>query len=385
MMPAVTESGVTEMENKRKIAIIGASLFQDPLILKAQEMGIETHVFAWKTGDIGESLADYFYPISTREKDRILQKCREIGVEGIISIGSDLAMDTVNYVADRMGLTGNSLEATRISMNKHCMREAFEKNGDPSPKSIMVDMGTDLSTLPELEYPVIVKPTDRSGSRGVNKLESPEGLAEAIAAATDVSFEDRALIEEFVEGDEYSVEYISYQGKHYMLAVTKKFTTGAPHFIETGHIQPADISDELRERIRQVADHALDTLMLENGAAHVELKVDDKGVIKLIEIGGRMGGDFIGSDLVQLSTGYDFVGNVVRIAMGDGIDEPEVRNVRTVGIRFITGKDDLKDYSEMKKKAPGCIIKDKVDRRILLKADPTNIYDRCGYYIYEVR
>ena len=370
---------------KRKIAIIGASLFQDPLILKAQEMGLETHVFAWKTGDIGESLADYFYPISTREKDRILQRCREVGVGGIISIGSDLAMDTVNYVADKMGLVGNSLEATRISMNKHCMREAFEKNGDPSPKSIMVDMDTDLSKLPELTYPIIVKPTDRSGSRGVNKLESPEGLAEAIAVATDVSFEDKALVEEFAEGDEYSVEYISYRGKHYLLAVTKKFTTGAPHFIETGHIQPADISDELKEKIRKAADHALDTLMLENGAAHVELKVDKNENIKFIEIGGRMGGDFIGSDLVQLSTGYDFVGNVVRIAMGDGIDEPEIKKVRTVGIRFITGKDDLRDYSEMKKKNPGCIIKDKVDRRILLKADPTNIYDRCGYYIYEVR
>jgi biotin carboxylase len=170
-----------------------------------------------------------------------------------------------------------------------------------------------------------------------------------------------------------------------MLAVTKKFTTGAPHFIETGHIQPADISDELKEKIRQVADHALDTLMLENGAAHVELKVNENGDIKLIEIGGRMGGDFIGSDLVQLSTGYDFVGNVVKIAMGDGIDEPEIRQVRTVGIRFITVKEDLKEYSEMKKKSPGCIIKDKVDRRIVLKADPTNIYERCGYYIYEVR
>ena len=373
------------MEKKRKIAIIGASLFQDPLILKAQEMGIETHVFAWKTGDIGESLADYFYPISTREKDRILQRCREVGVEGIISIGSDLAMDTVNYVADKMGLVGNSLEATRISMNKHAMREAFEKNGDPSPKSIMVDMDTDLSKLPELTYPVIVKPTDRSGSRGVNKLESPEGLAEAIAVATDVSFEDKALVEEFAEGDEYSVEYISYQGRHYLLAVTKKFTTGAPHFIETGHIQPADISDELKEKIRKYADHALDTLMLENGAAHVELKIDENENIKFIEIGGRMGGDFIGSDLVELSTGYDFVGNVIRIAMGDGIEEPEIKKVRTVGIRFITVKDDLREYSEMKKKAPGCIIKDKVDRRIVLKADPTNIYERCGYYIYEVR
>ncbi len=370
--------------SSRKIAIIGASLFQDALILKADEMGIETHVFAWKTGDVGESLADYFYPISTREKDIILERCREIGVQGIISIGSDLAMDAVNYVADKMGLTGNSLEATRISMNKHCMRQAFEQNGDPSPKSILVDMDTDLSQLPELEYPVIVKPTDRSGSRGVNKLEDPSGLPRAIAAAVQESFEKKALVEEFAQGDEYSVEYISYKGKHYMLAVTQKFTTGAPHFIETGHIQPAPISDGLREKIRQVADHALDTLQLENGAAHVELKIDSQERIKLIEIGGRMGGDFIGSDLVRLSTGYDFVGAVVKIAMGEAIEEPVVQHLRTVGIGFITQKKDLDQYSEIRRKHPDCIIKDKVDRRINLKDDPTNIYERCGYYIYEV-
>ena len=378
--------GGSEMEAKRKIAIIGASLFQEALILKASEMGIETHVFAWKTGDIGESLADYFYPISTREKDKILARCREIGIDGIISIGSDLAMDAVNYIADKMGLVGNSLEATRISMNKHWMREAFAANGDPSPKSILVDMDTDVCELPPLEYPIIVKPTDRSGSRGVNKLESPEGLARAIAAAVQESFEKKALVEEFATGDEYSVEYISYHGRHYMLTVTQKFTTGAPHFIETGHIQPAPISDELKEKIRKVADHALDTLKLENGAAHVELKVDAKGNIKLIEIGGRMGGDFIGSDLVQLSTGYDFVGAVVSIAMGDAIEEPPVvRDVRKVGVGFITQKADLEQYSKIKRKHPDSIIKDKVDRRIILKDDPTNIYERCGYYIYEVR
>jgi len=370
--------------SNRKIAIIGASLFQDALILKADEMGIETHVFAWKTGDVGESLADYFYPISTREKEVILAKCREIGIDGIISIGSDLAMDAVNYVADRMGLVGNSLEATKISMNKHFMREAFEANGDPSPKSILVDMSTDLSTLPEMDYPLIVKPTDRSGSRGINKIEDPALLPHAIAAAVQESFEKKALVEEFATGEEFSVEYISYKGRHTMLAVTKKFTTGAPHFIETGHIQPAPISEELREKIRQVSDHALDTLKLENGAAHVELKVDDKGRIKLIEIGGRMGGDFIGSDLVQLSTGYDFVGAVVRVAMGEELEEPVVKHVRTVGVGFITDRQDLERYSEIRRKHPGCIIKDKVDRRILLKDDPTNIYDRCGYYIYEV-
>ena len=101
--------------SKKKLAIIGAALFQEPAILKAKAMGLETHVFAWEAGDPGEKMADFFYPISIREKEEILEKCREIGIDGIISIASDLAMVTVNYVAENMGLTGNSTRRQRRS------------------------------------------------------------------------------------------------------------------------------------------------------------------------------------------------------------------------------------------------------------------------------
>ena len=103
----------------KKLAIIGASYLQNPLIVKAKEMGLETHVFAWKSGDIGEKTADYFYPISIVEKKKILDKCLEIGIDGICSIASDLASITVNYVAMEMGLVGNSLVCTEKSTNKH--------------------------------------------------------------------------------------------------------------------------------------------------------------------------------------------------------------------------------------------------------------------------
>ena len=122
----------------KKLAIIGASYLQEPLIEKAKSMGIETHVFAWAAGDVGEKSADYFYPISIVEKDEILKRCREIGIDGICTIASDLAVITVNYVANNMGLTANSIACTEKSTNKHLMRAAFEKNGDPSPKSILV-------------------------------------------------------------------------------------------------------------------------------------------------------------------------------------------------------------------------------------------------------
>ena len=88
----------------KKLAIIGASYLQNPLILKAKAMGLETHVFAWAAGDVGEATADHFYPISIVEKEQILEQCRRIGIDGVCTIASDLAAITVNYVANGLGL-----------------------------------------------------------------------------------------------------------------------------------------------------------------------------------------------------------------------------------------------------------------------------------------
>lgn len=112
---------------EKNLAIIGASYLQLPLIQKAKKLGYITHVFAWKINDVGERAADYFYPISIVEKECILKKCREIGICGICSIASDLAVITVNYVAEELGLNGNSLETTDVSTNKYLMRQIFKK------------------------------------------------------------------------------------------------------------------------------------------------------------------------------------------------------------------------------------------------------------------
>lgn len=112
---------------EKNLAIIGASYLQLHLIQKAKKLGYITHVFAWKINDVGERAADYFYPISIVEKECILKKCREIGICGICSIASDLAVITVNYVAEELGLNGNSLETTDVSTNKYLMRQIFKK------------------------------------------------------------------------------------------------------------------------------------------------------------------------------------------------------------------------------------------------------------------
>lgn len=364
------------------IAIIGASYLQLPLIEKAKEMGYKTHVFAWATNDIGEEASDVFYPISIVEKDEILEKCSEIGVRGICSIASDLASITVNYVAEKLGLVGNSIYSTEISTNKHLMRIAFEKNGDPSPKSIQVDESTNLNLL-NIEYPVIVKPTDRSGSRGVYKLEDETYLEESVYLSIRESFEKKCLIEEYAEGQEYSVEYISYKGRHHFLALTHKYTTGAPHFIETGHLEPAPVSRDILNKVQSVVEHALNTLEILNSASHSEIKIDKDGEIKIIEIGGRMGGDCIGSDLVQYSTGIDFVKAVIQIACGYEPDLNSFGIKKSVKSVFIFSHRDMEEYKQIKAQTPSKILKEVYIHEALLDK-ATNSSNRAGCYIIEV-
>lgn len=364
---------------KQKLAVIGASYLQEPLIQKAKMMGCETHVFAWAAGDVGEKSADFFYPISIVEKEKILEQCRRIGINGICSIASDLAMLTVNYVAQELGLVGNSLEATYLSTNKSAMRAAFAAAGDPSPKSRLAISANELADL-GMEYPLIVKPTDRSGSRGVALAENLEELQDAFETACAISFEKKVVVEEFVKGQEYSVECVSWQGKHHFLAVTQKYTSGPPHFIETAHLEPAMLAESDLCSIRNVVFHALDTLKIKNGASHSEVKISPDGTIKIIEIGGRMGGDCIGSDLVYLSTGMDYVKMVVDIACGKAPDFTRLEEPHKAEIRFLLEASDLKELQYIQQQQPHRIYRiGGLDLQLLGKT--TDSSTRAGCYI----
>lgn len=362
----------------KKIAIIGASYLQEPLIQKAKSRGIQTHVFAWAAGDVGERSADFFYPISIVEKEKILDKCKEIGVDGVCTIASDLAAITVNYVAAGMGLIGNTPECVEVSTNKHKMRMCFEKNGDPSPKSIQVESVHDLEGV-TLKYPVIVKPVDRSGSRGITKVYTTDGLDDAIEYAKKQGFEKHALVEEFATGQEYSVEFISWKGKHKFLALTKKFTTGSPDFIETGHMEPAPIDSDTLDKVKRVVSHALTSLGIQYGASHSELKIAKNGDIKLIEIGGRMGGDNIGAALVELSTGYDFLGAVLDVALGI---EPVYQrdNIGSAGIRFIFNQEDVECLNRLKFEHPEILVE--ADVRKITEDKVVDSGSRFGYFMF---
>lgn len=338
----------------KKLVIIGANEFQNPLILKAREMGYETHVFAWRDGAVGEKNADYFYPISITEVDEILEICKKIKPSGVASIGSDLANITVAKLAAALGLPGNSLSCIEKSTNKAAMRKALAAAGLWVPFFQKIDSG-EFPGKEKLQYPVIVKPTDRSGSRAITRVESAGELDDAIARAIGQSFEKQAIVESYIAGSEYSMESISYEGTHTCLAITKKFTTGSPDYIETGHMQPANLSEKVKETCIQQIFAALDALEIRNGASHAEFRIDEAGTPRIIEIGSRMGGDCIGSDLVPLSTGHDFVKMVIQTAVGE---KPELAGHplnKISAIRFLFNSYDRKRMEYIREKYPHAI------------------------------
>lgn len=357
-----------------KVIIIGANEFQKELVLTAKRKGYETHVFAWEEGAVAKDDADYFYPISIIEKDAILEEAKKIKPVGVCSIGSDLAMLTVNYVAQKLGLTSNSLHCTDISTNKYLMRQAFKAKGVPSAEYYDYD---EIGNADKLPYPLIVKPFDRSGSRAVSLVNNSTELANAANAAKEASFAGKAIVEEYITGKEYSVEYISYKGKHTFLQLTEKFTTEAPHYIETGHREPADVSEATLSRVKEVVEMALDSLEVEYGASHTEIRVDGDRV-RIIEVGARMGGDCIGSDLVKLSTGYDFTEMVLDVACGKAPSFVRVCEPKKAWIKFVLNSDDYNEYLRVRDTLD--ITQDTVDF-----ANDREVVDsstRFGYYIY---
>lgn len=287
---------------------------QQPLVERAKEMGLRTICFAWPQGAVCKDICDVFYPVSITEQDEILRLCREEHIDGVCTIASDVAAPTVAYVAEKMGLPGNPYEAAVRAHDKQLMHRMLTAAGVDCPMSNL------QCPISDLRFPLIVKPTDRSGSLGVQKVERAEELEAAIANAKALSLHGEAIVEEFIEGREISVEMISQNGVHHALQITDKTTTGAPHFVELAHHQPSTLPADLQQRIFAITRRALDALGLTNGASHSEYKITKEGRVVVMEIAGRMGGDFIGSDLVPLSTGYDFLKGVIEVALGQPIE-----------------------------------------------------------------
>lgn len=366
---------------KKKIAIIGASYLQKPLVEKANQMGLETLCFAWEDGAVCKDFCARFFPVSVLDKEKVCEICATEGVAGVVSIASDIVVPTVAYVAQELGLVGNSMNSAYCSTNKGMMRKALSAGGVRCPLFWILSDSDDVDELADkVGFPVIVKPSDRSGSRGVTKVMSREALKSAITVAVECSFCKQTVVEPFVQGREVSVEYISWKGRHYFLAVTDKETSGAPFYVELAHHQPTSFPADICTEIRRQTELGLDALRVEYGASHSEFIITDKGEIYATEIGARMGGDFIGARLVELSTGYDFLKGVVDVALGE-FCPPVFGEEHCSGVYFLSRETPyIRKYIENHSKTSQI-----VEAEILGERSPVlkSSADRNGYFIYQ--
>ena len=363
----------------KKIAILGANYQYLSFYRQTKALGYEIYSFGRESDDhiAAEKYADHFYDISFKEKERILEICKQEGVQGVTSFIIESALPYVYYISRGLGVPCNSPECEALTENKYTMREQMRKEGVSIPAYKFIKSIEEAHGIP---FPVIVKPSDSGGSRGITLVRDEKDLAAAVERAFEWSPSRTALVEQFIEGREFSIEAITYKGKHYILQITDKDTTGAPYFVELGHHQPANLNQKQWDAIANQTLKLLKALKVEYGASHTEIKMNDDGVPYVIEMGARMGGGYINSDMVRLSTGYDFVKGVLEIATGT-FTEPVFTCKKYAGVYFLCEetKDKVLPYIENKDKYPFVYDADIWGKIQKVQCNS----DRGGYFIYQ--
>ena len=364
---------------RKKIAVLGANEPSIPFYRQAKGLGYEIIGIAYEQGAVCKKYCDRFYPVSFAEKDKVLKICRDEKIDGIISFSLESALPTLVYVATTMGLVSNSEECLKLTQSKYAQRQALEKAGIPVPKYYLIESKAELNKV-QCRYPVIVKPVDSGGSQGICKVETPDKLVAAYEYAVEYSRTSRAIVEEYVDGREFSVEYISHKGVHYFLQITDKVTSGAPRFVEMQHHQPANIPTSLWERIKTMVESALTALKIENSASHTEIKWNSNDELYIIETGARMGGDFITSDLVRLSTGYNFVDGAIKLAINQ-FEVPMFPKRMFSGVYFYSKlAPEVGEIIKQHEKWPEIIECEYSDEPL---TDVKSNADRRGYLLYQ--
>ncbi len=322
--------------------VLAAGLLQIDVIEKAKSMGYYVLAVDGNPKAPGFNVADKAICADIVNEETMLKIARDEHVDGVIHPCSEVSMAVMGRINDELGLSGISREQAICATNKHLMRKAFEKGNAPSPKSILAQDAEDAWSRLQNEFDTdaILKPSRNSGSRGIAKVSRNMDKGDFIRAYDESLSESRdhsVLIEQFIEGPEFSIEMIVWQGEIHVLTVTDKKTTGAPHFVELGHNQPSCFSATDVETLKAAAVAGVRALGVNNCACHAEAKLMN-GKAYLMEVGARLGGDFISTELTHLSTGIDMVAAAIDVALGVEPDLSAKEESKGVCIRYFCPK-----------------------------------------------
>lgn len=361
------------MEMGKSMMILGASALQVPAIEKAKELGYRIILVDYDENAVGFSLADVKLVVSTLDMEEVYRQALIYRPDVVITSTSDGPVRTAAYVNEKLGKRPDlSYKDSLCATIKSHMRNRLKEHHVPIPDYYAVeDFDGFQAAVEALGGRCIVKPSDNAGSRGVVLLDG--GIGQQLATGQPGSIKQQSaksqaengkqafaknqpdeeelrgiyeyskgnsrngmvMVEEIMAGPEVSVEAITVEGVTTIITITDKYITRPPYFVEIAHSEPSRLGKEVQEQIKIVALQAIEAIGLQNGPSHTEIKVTEEGP-KIVEIAARLGGDFITSRLVPLSTGVDLVGASVVLATG-GKPDLEKKWQRGAAIHFIQG------------------------------------------------
>ncbi|MBP5664319.1 MAG: ATP-grasp domain-containing protein [Bacteroidales bacterium] len=349
----------------KKLAIIGSGRMAWIFGREAKEMGIESHAFSFDNQCVAKETVTEHHLVNIMDMDKVLDICRQLKIDGVVPT-TELTVPVAAYVAEKMGLNGIPFDVARVVTDKYRNRQLCKSLVHlRQPAFAEVFTLEELNAL-NLSFPLILKPVSKGGKRGITVVRDTAELETAFDFAKNSSGDNPLIVEEFIEnGQEYSVESLSYQGEHYIIQVTEKMSSGAPHCVELGHHQPADISAEMRKKVEDAIKEGLTAIGVNNGPCHTEIKiVGDQ--IYLIEFNARPGGDHIAWPLTMLSTGYHYMKGIIQVALNDfkPLNTSEFLH-RYAGVYFVTTQSAyLKPMFDNCEKEAWCCWKNEVSKEL---------------------
>lgn len=317
--------------DKKSVLIFGVGELQKSIINRAKKMGLYVVGIDPCEDAACRDEVDAFEIVGGQDYEGTLAVARKYNVAAVVTAATDKPLVMMARIAKELGLRFYSEETAIWSTDKYQMKQRFIEGGIPCARGKVIKS---VDEAKDLDFPLILKPRDNSGSRGVILCRDMQSLQNAMDEALQYTRLDSVLVEEFIEGPEYSIESLHYDGKSEVVQFTEKRTTPFPYNVELGHIQPANLTDERKEEIRTIIAKIGEALHFENCPSHTELKINERGVY-VIETSPRLGGDYITSTLTPLSTGINLEDQLLHIALNKEVDCTP-RYSRYSGVRFFS-------------------------------------------------
>lgn len=319
------------MQEEKAILIFGVGDLQLSIIRRAKQRGLFTVGIDPMSNAFAKDEVDAFEVVGGQDYEGTIGVAKRYNVKAVVTAATDKPLVMMARVAKELNLPFYSVETAQWSTDKYQMKQRFIEGGVPCAHG---RLAKSINEISDLQLPLIVKPRDNSGSRGVILCRNQQELEEAFKEALGYSHLDSVLVEEFIEGQEYSIESLHYNGKTEVIQFTEKTTTPFPYNVELAHKQPANLTEEQKNSVRGIISKIALCMKFDNCPSHTELKINERGVF-VIETSPRLGGGNITSHLVPLSTGINIEDQLLSISLGEAPDTITGRKKWAAGVKFL--------------------------------------------------